>query len=82
MTNNTRSIRSWWWGRTLPKEYFESPDLSNLTRKDIDKLRDLKQIVELAEEKGIKLPFGRYVKRNELYSLWDNNPVDQKCSAR
>ena len=66
VVDNTQ-IRSWWWGRTLPEEDFKTIDLSDLTKEDVKRLRDLKQLVELAEEKGIELPFGQYMKRGDLY---------------
>ena len=73
VADNT-SIRSWWWGRTLPEEDFKMIDLSDLTKENVQRLRDLKQLVELAEEEGIKLPFGQYIKKGDLYKAWSQNP--------
>lgn len=81
VTDNT-SIRAWWWGRTMPEEEYKTIDLSDLTKKDINRLRELKQLVELAEEKGIELPFGQQFTRNDLQKLWSCKGIERGYGAR
>ena len=65
--NKERDLRSWWWGRTLPIEH-KDININNLSVQDIEILDQLRDIVFIAYNLGVELPFGNYVKRKDIYA--------------
>ena len=57
---------AFWWGRTLPKQYYYLRNLSKLSDDQLEELEKLKGIFEKAEAEGINLGWGHQVKRSEI----------------
>ena len=58
MNNQKTEIVNWWWNRVLPKRHQKLADLSDLSEKELELLKHLKQQYLFAKNLDIDLGWG------------------------